>query len=326
MTAHYYDALTPDAVMDAVESLDLVCDGRLLALNSYENRVYQVGIEDDTPVIAKFYRAGRWSDAAIREEHVFACDLAERDIPVIPPARINNETLHQSEPFRFALYDRHGGHTPELSDPEHLEWLGRVLGRIHAYGATKKFTHRLNLDVATVGQSAFDYIIEQRIPPDYLFDSWQQAASNLLALVSTAFTEVSFKAIRLHGDCHLGNLLWTDGGPHFVDLDDCLNGPAMQDLWMLLSGNHADMRQQFEAILTGYEEFMEFDLAELRLIEPLRALRMIHYCGWLAKRWDDPAFPLAFPWFNTPAYWEDQLDTLRQQQEKLQEPALRLKP
>ena len=312
--------------MDAVESLGLVCDGRLLALNSYENRVYQVGIEDDTPVVAKFYRAPRWSDAAILEEHTFSWELVERDIPVVPPTRVKDETLHNWEQFRFAVYERRGGHTPELSDPEHLEWLGRTLGRIHSQGATRTFKQRVNLDVPTIGQTAFDYIVENRVPPDYLFDSWKLTASELLLQVKEAFETTEFNSIRLHGDCHAGNMLWTDGGPHFVDLDDCLNGPAMQDLWMLLSGTHADMRLQLDAILSGYEEFMEFNLAELALIEPLRALRMIHHSGWLARRWDDPAFPLAFPWFDTPAYWEDQLDTLRQQQETLQQPVLRLAP
>lgn len=321
-----YADLTPDRLLDAIESAGWRCSGSVLALNSYENRVYQVGLEAGGFVVAKFYRPGRWPDAAILEEHAFAAELAAAEIPVVPPlADARGKTLHHFAGHRFALFPRQGGRPPELGDPDHLRWLGRMLGRLHAVGATHRFAHRPTLSLARFGGEPVDFLFAHGFVPDELAHNFRLAAETLLEQIETAFAAVGpLRHLRLHGDCHPGNILWTEAGPHFVDLDDCLQGPAIQDLWMLLSGERADMQRQLAVLLEGYRQFMDFDPAELALIEPLRALRLLHYAGWLARRWHDPAFPRAFPWFNTPRYWEDQLNTLREQAERLAEPPLSL--
>lgn len=326
-SGHPYDRLTPDLILDAVERFGVRCDGRFLALNSYENRVYQVGVEEGEPLVVKFYRPGRWSEAAILEEHDFACTLAGHEIPVIAPlAGAGGHTLFAHAGFRYALYPRRGGRWPELEDPETRLWIGRFLGRIHAVGAVRPFRHRPRLDVASFGHEPVQYLLERGVVPRELATNYHAAATAILERVEAAFAARSpFRAIRLHGDCHPGNILWSPAGPHFVDLDDCRMGPAVQDLWMLLSGTREEMLRQLADVLEGYGDFHAFDAAELPLIEPLRALRMIHYAGWLAKRWDDPAFPLNFPWFNTPRYWQEHLDALREQLERLDEPALELR-
>lgn len=309
-----YAELTPDCALSALESLGLICDGRLLALNSYENRVYQIGIEDSTPLIAKFYRPARWSDAAILEEHAFTAELAEREIPVVPPLEINGATLHTHAGFRFAVFARRGGRAPELEDPDTLEWLGRFMGRIHAVSAIKPFADRPTLDINTFGIEPRDWLLANNfIPPD-LLPAWQSVASQALEGVRHCFDRAGKVAnIRLHGDCHAGNVLWTPEGPHFVDFDDARNGPAIQDLWMLLSGERSERVRQLSDILAGYEDFCEFNPRELHLIEALRTLRLIHYSAWLARRWNDPAFPAAFPWFNTQHYWQERILELREQ-------------
>jgi Ser/Thr protein kinase RdoA (MazF antagonist) len=332
-TAHPYSSLTPDAVLDALESAGVRGDGRLLALNSYENRVYQVYVEDapttgdgapsSSIVIAKFYRPARWSDAAILEEHAFTLELAEREIPVVAPLVIEGKTLHESGGFRFAVYPRRGGRTPELDDPETLEWLGRFIGRIHAVGAIKPFVERPALDLASFGVEPRDWLLEHGfIPPD-LLPAWRSVVDLALDGVRRCYDRAGdVRAIRLHGDCHSGNILWTHDGPHFVDLDDARMGPAMQDLWMLLSGDRAAMTRSLSDVLAGYEDFHELDRRELALVEALRTLRLIHYSAWLARRWDDPAFPAAFPWFNTQRYWQDRILELREQVALMDEPAL----
>jgi len=322
-TAHPYSSLTPDAVLDALESAGVRGDGRLLALHSYENRVYQVYLEDGPPVIAKFYRPARWSDAAILEEHAFALALAEREIPVVAPLVIEGRTLHESGGFRFAVYPRRGGRMPELDDPETLEWLGRFIGRIHAVGAVKPFAERPALDLATFGVEPRDWLLGHGfIPPD-LLPAWKSVVDLALDGVRRCYDRAGdVRAIRLHGDCHSGNILWTHDGPHFVDLDDARMGPAMQDLWMLLSGDRAAMTRSLSDVLAGYEDFHELDRRELALVEALRTLRLIHYSAWLARRWDDPAFPAAFPWFNTQRYWQDRILELREQVALMDEPAL----
>ena len=322
-TTHPYSSLTPDAVLDALESAGVRGDGRLLALNSYENRVYQVYVEDGPPVIAKFYRPARWSDAAILEEHAFALELAEREIPVVAPLVIEGRTLHESGGFRFAVYPRRGGRMPELDDPETLEWLGRFIGRIHAVGAVKPFAERPALDLATFGVEPRDWLLGHGfIPPD-LLPAWKSVVDLALDGVRRCYDRAGdVRAIRLHGDCHSGNILWTHDGPHFVDLDDARMGPAMQDLWMLLSGDRAAMTRSLSDVLAGYEDFHELDRRELALMEALRTLRLIHYSAWLARRWDDPAFPAAFPWFNTQRYWQDRILELREQVALMDEPAL----
>ena len=322
-TTHPYSSLTPDAVLDALESAGVRGDGRLLALNSYENRVYQVYVEDGPPVIAKFYRPARWSDAAILEEHAFALELAEREIPVVAPLVIEGRTLHESGGFRFAVYPRRGGRMPELDDPETLEWLGRFIGRIHAVGAVEPFAERPALDLATFGVEPRDWLLGHGfIPPD-LLPAWKSVVDLALDGVRRCYDRAGdVRAIRLHGDCHSGNILWTHDGPHFVDLDDARMGPAMQDLWMLLSGDRAAMTRSLSDVLAGYEDFHELDRRELALVEALRTLRLIHYSAWLARRWDDPAFPAAFPWFNTQRYWQDRILELREQVALMDEPAL----
>jgi len=318
-----YSALTPDCVLNALESLGMRCDGRLLALNSYENRVYQVGIEDSSPLVAKFYRPARWSDAAILEEHAFVQELVEREIPVVPALTLHGKTLHSFDGFRFAVFPKHGGRAPELEDRRTLEWMGRFLGRIHAIGALKPFLHRPELNIETFGVAPRDFLLAHNFIPLDLDAAWRSVAQQALDGVRHCYARAGdVKMLRLHGDCHAGNVLWTDDGPHFVDFDDSRMGPAVQDLWMLLSGERADMVRQMGDVLAGYEDFCEFDPRELHLVEALRTLRLIHYSGWLAQRWDDPAFKQAFPWFNTQRYWQDRILELREQIALMQEPPL----
>lgn len=322
--AHPYDALGPDTILDAVESFGLRPDGALLALNSYENRVYQVRLEDRTFVVAKFYRPGRWDDATIGEEHAFALELAEAEVPVVAPlVGPGGQALYEHAGFRFALYPRRGGRWPELEDPQALERIGRFLGRLHAVGAARPFAHRPALTVARLGEEPLAWLLaHDLITPDYRAQ-YQNLAETVIAAARAAFVGLGdLQTLRLHGDVHGGNILWTDRGAHVVDLDDCCTGPAMQDLWMLLSGDRAAMTIQLCDLLEGYEQFHDFDRRELRLIEPLRGLRLIHYAGWLARRRDDPAFRLAFPWFASARYWEEQVLTLREQVVRLEMPAL----
>ncbi|MGE5026839.1 MAG: serine/threonine protein kinase [Betaproteobacteria bacterium] len=319
-----YQDLTPDRILNAVESLGLRCDGRLLALNSYENRVYQIGIEEGAPVIAKFYRPLRWSDDAILEEHHFTLKLAEREIPVVAPLIDKaGHTLHEFEGFRFSVSPRQPGRAPELDDPDTLEWMGRFLGRIHAVGAIEPFVHRPTINIETFGVEPYRYIIANGfIPPD-LEAAYKSTVEDALQRVRAAFARAEpFSQIRLHGDCHPGNVLWSDTGPHFVDFDDCRMGPAMQDIWMLLSGGRAAMTQQLSDFMEGYREFHDFNPRELLLVEALRTMRLIHYAGWLTQRWSDPAFPASFPWFNTQRYWQDQILALREQAALMDEPPL----
>jgi Ser/Thr protein kinase RdoA (MazF antagonist) len=307
-------SLTPDCLLDALESVGLYSDGRLLALNSYENRVYQVGIDGGAPVVVKFYRPARWTDDAILEEHAFVEQMAAQEIPVVPAMRLNEKTLHRFDDFRFAVFPRHGGRAPELSDPATLEWLGRFIGRIHAVGGTRDFQQRPSLNIETFGEAPRAYLLAHDFIPPELLDAYRSVSAQALEGVQHCYARAGdVRLLRLHGDCHCGNVLWTDAGPHFVDFDDARTGPAMQDLWMLLSGEREERVRQLADLLAGYEDFAEFDPRELHLIEALRTLRLIHYSAWLAQRWDDPAFRVAFPWFNTPRYWQDRILELREQ-------------
>ena len=328
---HPYSELTPDVVLHAVESTGFLADGHQLALNSYENRVYQVGLEEDQGgplgdarfLVAKFYRPGRWSDEQILEEHHFARELADREIPVVAALELGGSTLHHHAGFRFSLYPRRGGRAPELEDPSTLEWLGRFIGRIHAVGATKPFELRPTLDVPSFGTASRDWLLAHDFVPPDLRDAWSGAAALAIEGAQRAFDRASDVArIRLHGDCHAGNVLWTPGGPHFVDFDDARTGPAVQDLWMLLSGDRASMSAQLRHVLAGYGDFADFDDHELALVEALRTLRLLHNSAWIARRWDDPAFPMAFPWFNTQKYWQDRVLELKEQIAAMQEPPL----
>jgi Ser/Thr protein kinase RdoA (MazF antagonist) len=322
-TTHPFSALGPDCVLDALAAVGLYGDGRLLALNSYENRVYQAGIEDGKPVVVKFYRPQRWSDAAILEEHAFLAELHEREIPAVPPLAIEGRTLHAFGGFRFAVFARHGGRAPELSDPQVLEWTGRFIGRIHAVGAVRPFAERPALDIDTFGIASRDYLLDNGFLPPELVDAYRSVADQALDGIRRCYERAGdLSLLRLHGDCHGGNVLWTDAGPHFVDFDDARMGPAVQDLWMMLSGERHEMVRQLSDILAGYEDFAEFDPRQLHLVEALRTLRLMHYAAWLARRWDDPAFPAAFPWFNTQRYWQDRILELREQVALMDEPPL----
>jgi Ser/Thr protein kinase RdoA (MazF antagonist) len=320
-----YSDLSPETVLDAIEALGVRCDGRVLALNSYENRVYQIGLEEADPLVAKFYRPNRWSDAAILEEHAFARELAAQEIPVVAPLDPGGRTLHEHRGFRYAVFPRRGGRWPELGTRDEREWVGRFLGRIHAVGRAAFFHARGSLDVQRLGREARDTVLDGDWMPDYLADKYAEVTDELLENIEArAYQWGGARLGRILGDCHRGNILWTDAGPHFVDLDDCLAGPAIQDLWMLLSGDAQEMRGELTDLLKGYEQFCAFDRSEIALIEPLRALRMIHYCAWLARRWDDPAFPKAFPWFAEPRYWEQHFRALQDQLVAVMAPPLEL--
>jgi Ser/Thr protein kinase RdoA (MazF antagonist) len=315
-----YENLTPDAVLDALESIGLRGDGRMLGLNSYENRVYQISLEDSSHVVAKFYRPARWTDAQILEEHAFGLELAGREIPVVAPRVLAGKTLHAFKGYRFAVYDRRGGRPPELEDEKVLEWIGRFLGRIHAVGAIAPFRERPALNAETFGEEPRDWLLESGLIPDELREVWAGVSAEALDRAQPLLEGA--RDIRLHGDCHVGNILWTDQGPHFVDLDDARMGPAAQDVWMLLAGDRATATRQLKALLDGYERFHPFNREELSLIEPLRTLRLIHYAAWIGRRWEDPAFPAAFPWFGTGRYWQDRILELREQTAAMDEPPL----
>ena len=314
MPAPPYAGLTPDRVLDALDGVGIRGDGRLLSLNSYENRVYQVWRDDAPPVVAKFYRPARWSDAQIAEEHAFVSELAEAEVPAVAPLLLGGATLHASDGFRFAVFDRRGGRAPELDDRDTLVRIGRFVGRIHAVGARDAFAVRPALSIETFGVGPREYLLASDWLPAELREVWRGVADHALEGVARCYARAgNVSALRLHGDCHGGNVLWTDAGPHFVDFDDARTGPAVQDLWMLLSGDRTSMEQQLVAVLEGYESFRPFDRRELNLVEALRTLRLIHYSAWLARRWDDPAFPAAFPWFGTQRYWQDRILELREQ-------------
>ncbi|WP_295543550.1 serine/threonine protein kinase [uncultured Thiohalocapsa sp.] len=320
-----YADLTPDRVLDAVESIGFSVDGRLLALNSYENRVYQVGLHEAAPVIAKFYRAGRWTDAQIQEEHAFAQALADAEIPVVPPIARQGRTLFRHQDLRLSLSHRRGGRDPALDDPAVLRRLGRLLARLHNVGAAAPFRHRPTLTIHSFGEAPGAYLLDAGWVPPELEPAYRSVLQQALGEVHACFERAgAVTQLRLHGDCHRGNILWTDAGGHFVDLDDARTGPAIQDLWMLLAGERAEMAGQLGAVLAGYREFRDFDPRELHLLEALRTLRQIHFAAWLARRWEDPAFPEAFPWFAEPRFWQDQVLSLREQIAAMQEGPLAL--
>jgi len=328
---HPYAHLTPDLVMDALAAIGLYGDGRLMALGSYENRVYQVHLEDGTRVVAKFYRPGRWSEAQILEEHAFSAELTAAEVPAVAPLVVEGRTLHTHAGFAFSVSPWRGGRTPDLEDFETLEWIGRFLARIHTVGAARPFVHRPALDARSFATEPREALLQAEAIPLDQQSAWATACAEAIALIEAKMAGTGgaapYAVLRLHGDCHPGNVLWTpadlpDGGPHFVDLDDARTGPAVQDLWMLLSGERRQRTQQLSALLDGYEQFRDFDRRELALIEPLRTLRLIHYSAWLARRWSDPIFPINFPWFGSSDYWRGQVDMLREQIEAMQEEPL----
>jgi Ser/Thr protein kinase RdoA (MazF antagonist) len=327
--AHPYQVLTPSVVLDALSGLGLAVDGRLSALSSYENRVYLAHLDDDTSVVAKFYRPGRWSEAQIREEHSFTAELVAEDIPVVGPLVLNSMSLHEARVvqdgvdghFWFSVSPRRGGRAPELDDPEVLMWIGRLMARMHLVGERYAFSVRPALNLQTFGEQSRDQLVSQQQIAEEVQQQWVSLCDQALALVKQLMP-TELKLLRLHGDCHPGNILWTpegmpEPGPHFVDMDDARTGPAVQDLWMLVHGDTTERRQKMEIVLEGYESVRRFDRRELQCIEPLRTLRIIHYSAWLAGRQDDPAFPMHFPWFGTSDYWRGQCDTLREQIEAM---------
>lgn len=317
-SAHPFDLLTPEYLLDAVEATGIPVDGRLLALNSFENRVYQIGVNDAQPLIAKFYRPGRWTPEQIREEHVFTLALAEQEIPAIAPLVLAGDTLHRAGDFWFALYPRQGGHPLPVDDMNALRAVGRQLGRLHSVGRQQPFRERPRLDSRLVSDAAWRIACEQFVPPDMLGD-YRRLSEALLAIIRARLDDAGdLSVLRVHGDCHPGNVLWRDGTAFFVDFDDSRTGPAVQDLWLFLSGDHEEQRQQWRALLEGYQDFADFNPREARLVDTLRALRLLHYATWLASRWDDPAFPPAFPWFEGRHFWSGHLATLRDQLETLQ--------
>ncbi len=324
MNEHPYDALTPELVMEAVESRGLLCDARLLALNSYENRVYQVGIEDGEPLIAKFYRPERWSREQVDEEHTFTRELADADISVV--AALPDEagdTVSEFAGYMFSLFPRRGGHAPELDNPDNLLVLGRTVGRMHAVGSASPFEHRVTMTPQRWLTESYQFVAEHAVSPD-LRTPYVTLVEDLQVRVLDAWQDVN--GIRCHGDCHVGNILWRDDTAHFVDLDDCVTAPAVQDLWMFLSGDRSQQLAQLDELLAGYEEFCDFDARELRLVEALRTMRMVHYAAWLGRRWSDPAFPKSFPWFGDDRYWSSHILELREQLAAFDEPPLSLMP
>ena len=309
-----YARLTPDLVLDAVTACGVWPDGRLLALNSYENRVWQVGLEDAAPVIGKFYRPGRWSDAAILEEHAFAQELAAAELPVVAPVAIAGRTLLHHDGFRYALSPRHGGRAPSLESTDQLEWLGRLIARMHGVGARTAFEHRGRIDRETLIMHPMRAVLASSLLPESVRERYRHAVERVDRMVAARLDMVGpVRTLRLHGDCHPGNVLWTDTGPHFVDLDDARMGPAVQDLWMLAHDERA-----MEALLEGYASMRDFDDAELALIPALRAMRQVHYAGWIAARWHDPAFPAAFPFAAEPRWWEQHITDLHEQADELE--------
>ena len=318
-----YLELQPDDILTTMEELGFHCDGRFLALNSYENRVYQIGIENQPPVVTKFYRPGRWSDEAILEEHSFSTELADADIPVVAPLTLHGKSLHHSGNFRISVSPCRGGRAPELDDEDLLRQLGRLLARMHLLGETKPFLHRPILDIETYGYQSSNYLLEEGFVPVDLVGTYKGIVQHLFDNVVACFERAgTVRDIRLHGDFHPGNVLVAGDRLHIVDLDDARSGPAAQDLWMFLSGDRHEQTPQLATLLDGYQEFRVFDARELHLIEALRTLRIMHYAAWLARRWEDPAFKLAFPWFDSPRYWDEHILSLREQAALMEEPPL----
>ena len=315
-----FENLGPETILAALESVGFEPNGSLLALNSYENRVYQAQTESLEFYVAKFYRPERWTYEAIEEEHNFSYELLDSDISVVAPIQIDGSTIFDFAGYHFAIFPRQGGHPPNVENKEDLEVLSRSIARIHAIGSKKPFKHREIFSMDRLGTRSREFILGSDFLPPELVEAYASTSHNLLSAIDPSLIES--QQIRIHGDCHMGNVLWRSDISHFVDFDDCLNGPPIQDLWMLLSGERQDQLNQVNTILDAYNEFYDFNPSTLNIIEPLRTLRMIHHAAWIGKRWEDPAFPLAFPFFNSAKYWSDHILTLKEQESKLVEEPL----
>jgi len=327
MSEFTFSELNPDLILDAIESQQIYPESGLLALNSYENRVYQFLADDKKRYVVKFYRPERWSREQIQEEHDFTLFLSSKDIPVVAPLQHGGRSLFEHQGYKFCLFPSVGGRMFELDNLDQLEWLGRLLGRFHKASGAQQFQHRFTLKFEQELTSAKQQLQQSDFIPDYLKNTFFHDL-DLLIETTLEFSHQDYRVIRLHGDCHAGNLLWQSFDSYddtiVVDLDDCINGPAIQDIWMMLNGDRQQQTLQLDTIISAYEEFREFDHKEFQLIEPLRARRMINYMAWLAKRWNDPAFPRNFSWFATDKYWEQQVLAMKEQISALQEPPLKL--
>jgi Ser/Thr protein kinase RdoA (MazF antagonist) len=318
-----FENLTPFVVAAAAESIGLRPSGRLFALNSYENRVYQLGDEEGALWVLKFYRPGRWTDEAIGEEHAFAFELAEAELPIAAPLRLGGESLFVHADQRFAAFPYLSGRAPEIADSETLTLLGRTLARMHAVGGRGRFRFRPSLDLDRLAVRARASVLESGFVPAALEEQYARVSEQVIGRVRQCFENFgTLPRLRIHGDCHLGNILWRDNGPLFVDLDDCMSGPRIQDLWMFLAGDAASQQAAWAALMEGYETFGDFDYAELTLVEALRSLRIVHYASWIATRWHDPAFPRAFPWFADARFWERHIADLFEQLAAIDEPPI----
>ncbi|GGW80322.1 serine/threonine protein kinase [Alteromonas halophila] len=323
MSDFAFSGLGPGMILDALEHCGIFPESGLLPLNSYENRVYQFVADDGRRLVVKFYRPLRWSDAQINEEHQFARELADADIPVVAPLEIDGAMLHHWQGYRFAVFVSVGGRQFENDNLDQLEWMGRFIGRIHRVAQSRPFSERPSITTADFLDASRGTLEDSQLIPDQLKTAFFAILDPVIDCARAQYTD--YRPIRLHGDCHPGNILWRDG-PTFVDLDDCRMGPAIQDLWMMISGDRQQQLLQLDTLLEAYEEFQPFDSRELALIEPLRAMRMVHYMAWLSRRWEDPAFPRAFPWFAEDKYWENQILALKEQRSALDEPPLSLSP
>jgi len=324
MSVFDFTSLSPDLILDGIESIGLQVDSGLLALNSYENRVYQFHDDNKVKYVTKFYRPQRWTQEQIQEEHDFAFELEEHELPMVAPLKFSGQSLFSYQGYQFAIYPCRGGRIFEVDNLDQLEWMGRFIGRIHAVAAKTPFQQRPTYTTEESLIRAREIIKASDFVPQYLTSAFYTILDQVIALASEQYQPSN--EIRLHGDCHAGNILWTDDGPHFVDLDDCRMGPAIQDLWMMLSGDRQQQTLQLDTLIMGYEEFFEFDTKQFALIESLRTMRIVNYMAWLCNRWQDPAFPHSFPWFNSQKYWEDQVLMLKEQMSALQQPPLSLMP
>ena len=325
-SSHPYAELSPVAVLEAVESLGYETDARMFPLNSYENRVYQVGVVGKSSIIVKFYRPERWTNEQILEEHSYTQELVDLEIPVVPPIDFTDGgTLQQFNNFRFSVFEQFLGRPPELDNLDNLLVMGRFVGRIHAVGALHEFKHRIELTAERFSVQSRQFLLENDFLSRDMRPAYETLSQDLVDKIQQRFADHGeVQKLRIHGDCHPGNVLWKDETPNFVDFDDTMTGPAIQDLWMMLSGDRNQRQAQLLELAEGYNEFHNFRASELELVEAMRTMRLMNYAAWLARRWEDPAFPKSFPWFNTERYWAEHIQELREQLFLLDEPALRL--